>query len=96
MTTAIRSKCLPVVRDCRLVALTDGVKGSTRHLSVYEARTAVRGWRRDGESVHTYRTTDRDGADMVVANVQIAPGRWSGVTRVNFVYEIPVESLLDL
>ncbi|MFJ9693430.1 hypothetical protein [Kitasatospora sp. NPDC101183] len=96
MSIATRSKRLPVVRDCRRTVILDGRPCSPRRLSVWQARNDVRGQRRNGESVHTYRTTDRDGAEVLVAYVRTAPGPWHTVDHVAFVYEFPVEALLGL
>ncbi|WP_371497644.1 hypothetical protein OG871_17010 [Kitasatospora sp. NBC_00374] len=90
-------KRLPVVRDIVFARLVDDRHWvSDGRMSAHEARTAIRSWRRDGATVHVYRTTDRDGLDLHVAYARSAPGYWSrGETTVD-IYEIPTESLLAL
>ncbi|MFJ1753859.1 hypothetical protein [Kitasatospora sp. NPDC088134] len=65
-------------------------------LSAHAARNEVRGARRRGCTVHVHRTTDRTGADTLVALVRHPEGTYDGVTYLVDVYEIPVNDLLDL
>ncbi|WP_327073810.1 hypothetical protein OG196_22955 [Kitasatospora purpeofusca] len=95
MTTTTRKR-LPVVRDVTRTVFAYGGRMAPRHLTVHEARTAIRSWRRDEATVHVYRTTDRDGVDLHVVYVRSAPGYWSGGEITVDVFEIPTATLLAL
>ncbi|WP_405636588.1 hypothetical protein OHB53_35305 [Streptomyces sp. NBC_00056] len=48
------------------------------------------------EAVHVYECTDRTGTPLHIAYVRFAQGRWSNVTDVTDIYEIPTAALTDL
>lgn len=69
-------------------------------LTTYDATAAIRSARKrpatEVAAVNVYACTDRDGEPLHIAYVQHAVDRWSNVTGVADIYEIPTATLTDL
>ncbi|MCT9087333.1 hypothetical protein N4G70_00440 [Streptomyces sp. ASQP_92] len=86
-------------RPATLFTQVDGRNYRPEPISLDAARSGIRRARasRDAvDAVNVYATTDRDGTALHVAYIHHTPGRWSNVSEVIDVYEIPTDALTDL